>query len=307
VSATSAPAPVREPITPESADALFEAMDDRLNALDALCRAARGLDIPEVSEDGQSLALSFTDGTPIRRVNLPLAPYDCEGDWAPGVTYALRDLVTYARGSYVCAQPHVAGAFADDLAAGRWLPNAAPGRDAMPYRGVYDPTAVYADDEAVLYTADGGLTWQLWRMIFDNGGRPPGTAPGAVDPVLGTPIWAALTQPQARRVIQVSRLAQAQAFFTASTDPVGVRVSFPRNLAGSQCVASVAPDRDVTIPLTKGGVAVGTVTIAKGARVGTFSCAPFVLLPGESLATGQAVRSTPLGYDLTFAFVGVTD
>jgi hypothetical protein len=86
-----------------------------------------------------------------------------------------------------------------------------------------------------------------------------------------------------------------------------VCVSVPKKLVGSQCVASVAVDCDVTSPITKAGVVVVTVTFAQGSKTGVFSCAPFSMAAGESLTTGQATRTGTLIYDLTFAFVGVTD
>ncbi|WP_298957631.1 hypothetical protein [uncultured Methylobacterium sp.] len=119
--------------------------------------------------------------------------------------------------------------------------------------------------------------------------------------------WAPISVPQRRREIHVARMGAAQHVTTADTRTVGTPLSFPRNVAGSVAVASVAADRDVIVPLTKGGAAIGTAKIAKGSKVATFVCEPFALVPGEALTTGQATRTSAFAYDLLFAFVGVTD
>ncbi|SMC32448.1 hypothetical protein SAMN06297251_10132 [Fulvimarina manganoxydans] len=55
------------------------------------------------------------------------------GAWTVGTDYSVLDLVSHEGSSYVAAADHVAGVFADDLAAGRWQVSAAkgePGDDA---------------------------------------------------------------------------------------------------------------------------------------------------------------------------------
>lgn len=53
------------------------------------------------------------------------------GAWVTGTVYALRDVVSQAGSTYICAIAHNAGVFATDLAANRWLLVSAPGTTSL--------------------------------------------------------------------------------------------------------------------------------------------------------------------------------
>lgn len=44
-----------------------------------------------------------------------------QGDWVTATEYAVRDVVEYQGGGYLCVTAHASGTFATDLAAGYWL------------------------------------------------------------------------------------------------------------------------------------------------------------------------------------------
>jgi hypothetical protein len=79
-------------------------------------------------------------------------------------------------------------------------------------------------------------------------------------------------------------------------------ITLPKNLAGSQAVSTVAATAAAVFGITKNGSAIGSVTFALGASVGTFTFAAAV-----SLAAGDVLQITsPASPDGTLANVAIT-
>ena len=178
------------PLTETQWDGNVAGFDARLQAIEALRYSVPGMGDIAVVSGGQAVSAPLTDGTGAGAHNLPLCQYQPQGGWATGTTYARGDLVSVGRISAVATLAHVAAAWADDLAAGKWAVNAkAP--DWIQLRGQYDATLQYAVGDAVLHSPDGGLRWRLWRgAVWYDPTRviPVGSAPGTVDPS-GYPYW----------------------------------------------------------------------------------------------------------------------
>ncbi|TXM68560.1 hypothetical protein [Methylobacterium sp. WL120] len=213
--------------------------------------------------------------------------FKARGDWVTGTPYEARDLVVVSGTSYVARGDHTAGAFADDLLAGRWQLVAAAGKDPFAVKGPFNAPAVYQLGDSVFYAAAG---YAVQRVVYvPDGGLPAGTLPGARDPATGFPYWLPVTEPSRAFDIPVdnnTRLTAGQAVLNRVT---GVPYKLPINLAGSTFnLPIVASSTDMTFRITRftpagAGSQIGTVLFKAGSTVGTATLTETSFAAGDLL------------------------
>lgn len=295
------------PLTTDQWDDNIAGLAARVAALEALRDTVPNLGDIAVASGGQAVSVPLTDGTGAGPHNLPLNEFNPAGAWAAGATYARGDLVTVGEISAVATAPHVASTYAADLKAGLWVQDTAAA-DWMTERGVYDPTVPYSVGDAVLYSPDSGMRWQLWRAsASDDPARviPVGSAPGT-DDATGAPYWSEETV--ALRSRQLSMRTAPGGFAPPDTAAggrvasrrLGAPMSIPPAWAGSG--GTIQPRNTssaaVVLALRVNGTTVATLTIPPGQdHAVLIGAGAVVLRPGDLLDlvnAGPAIKATAI-------------
>lgn len=304
------------PLTTDQWDDNIAGLDARVAALEALRDTIPNLGDVAIASGGQAVSVPLTDGTGAGPHNLPLCEFTPQGAWTAGATYARGDLVTIGEVSAVATAPHVASTYAADLKAGLWVLNT-QAADWMTELGVYDPTVPYTVGDAVLYSPDSGLRWQLWRAsASDDPARviPVGSAPGTADPT-GAPYWSAETV--ALRPRQLSMRTAPGGFAPPDTAAggrvasrrLGVPMSIPPAWAGSG--GTIQPrntsSANVTLALKVDGTTVATLTIPPGQDHAVLVGSGAIVIPTGSLVelvnTGAALKATTFSLGIAGTYV----
>ncbi|TXM68561.1 hypothetical protein [Methylobacterium sp. WL120] len=289
-----------DPLTPEQLDGNFLALDTALRAIEARARAVTGLGDLVVSDDGQSITMPLTDGSDEQPRNLPLGRFEPVGPWATGTAYLARDLVSQGRGSYVALADHMAGAFADDLAAGLWLAVAKGAAGGVNPRGTYDPGVAYSKGDAVLVSSDGGVTF------VQKAARTDLTAGTALDHVDGdgNPSWVAVSLRQRTHDLVYSA--------DLSTRHVGAPLTIPMAMAGSVARSDPAPGVARTVTILAQASApgspvrtIGSFVWAAGSSIATPSGPGGLLSAGDTVTVTVNGSARPFVVGLAMTIVGV--
>ena len=90
-------------------------------AIDTLQAGGLSLTSVQPSSDGARVEFIASDGSVLGTFTLP-SPLSPMGEWQAAFPYLARQVVTEGGSSYLCAAAHTSGTFADDLAAGKWMP-----------------------------------------------------------------------------------------------------------------------------------------------------------------------------------------
>ncbi|WP_375453439.1 hypothetical protein [uncultured Methylobacterium sp.] len=278
---------VQRPLYVGEIDGNFSDLDGRLRDIET--RGLLGIALADVSWDavGEEVTFSYEDGQTYGPIELPASMFKARGDWVIGTPYEARDLVTVSGSSYVARGDHVAGAFADDLLAGKWQVVAAAGKDPFAVSGPFNALKVYSLGDSVFYAAAG---FAVQRVVYvPTGGLPAGTLPGARDPATGFPHWLPVTEPSRAFDIAVDNNGKLTAGQNILNRLTGVPYKLPANLAGSTFnLPFSAPSADMTFRITRlnaagSGGQIGTVLFKAGSTVGTATLTETAFAAGDLL------------------------
>jgi len=116
---------VGRPLTAAEVDGNWEAIEA---AIADLQTAGVRIAMVRATTDGNGIEFVGTDDSVLGTVAIP-TPLVIVGEWETGVSYTTRHIVSHEGVTYLCAEPHVSGSFADDLEDGKWLALGAAGGD----------------------------------------------------------------------------------------------------------------------------------------------------------------------------------